>query len=547
MNRILFVCCAALLLGTFSAGRASGDDAPPNRRNVLMIAVDDLRPELNCYGVQKIQTPNIDRLAQSGMRFNRAYCQVAVCGASRASLLSGCRPETTTIWDYKTPLRSKLPDILSLPQHFKNQGYDTAFLGKVYHNASDDKASWTVSAEDWAPRQQDRGKGYVKTPYWKRKTVPGMGNLKHGPSTENGGDVSDHAYVDGHNAERAVAMLGRFAKNEKPFFFAVGFIKPHLPFVAPQKYWDLYQRDSFEVPDRAAMRDSVPWARSTWGELKNYPDIGRDKMQLDDATTRRLIHGYYAATSYMDAQVGKLLDALEANGLAESTTVVLWGDHGWYLGDFGAWCKHTNHEVATRVPFLVRPAPSLQASLGFDPGKETNAMVELVDLYPTLCELSGFELPDHLHGDSVVPLLSDPDRPWAEAAFSQYRRTEPAGYAGLSPQPKTATPKNAKPKNNRRRGIPNIGTSVRTRDFRYTVWKRQIDGSVSAEELVDFRTDPGATRNVIADPRYADNLDRLRELATRSATGVRPPLVAAPQQKPAAKRRQAAGAAPVTP
>ncbi|TWT68210.1 sulfatase [Crateriforma conspicua] len=470
---------------------AAADEKPadsPQRLNVLMIAVDDLRPELACYGATHIHSPNIDRLARSGIQFNHAYCQVAVCGASRASLLSGCRPETTDCWDFKTPLRSKMPDVLTLPQHFKNNGYETCFLGKVYHSRNDDASSWTLKAERWAPSDPKKGKGYVATPMNKRVQHPTIKNLKHGPATENGGDVPDDAYTDGHNAQRAVKLIERFADHDKPFFLAVGFVKPHLPFNAPGKYWDLYDRDQIQIPPRVDIVDSVPYGRSTWGELKNYPDIPRNVDTLDDETTKRLIHGYYAAVSYTDAQVGKLIDALEQTGQRDNTVIVLWGDHGWYVGDYGDWCKHTNYEVATRVP-MIFSAPQISAD------HQTNALAEFVDIYPTLCQLTGMAVPEHCQGESLTPVLSDPNRNGKAAAFSQYRRNKP-GVGSV------------------------LGTSIRTERFRYTEWRRVKGGQLEDIELIDFQTDPEATRNVAAQPQYQSFLPTLQKLCAQSKTGV---------------------------
>jgi iduronate 2-sulfatase len=459
----------------------------PERMNVLMIAVDDLRPELACYGKSFIHSPNIDALAASGIRFDRAYCQVAVCGASRASLLSGCRPETTQCWDYKTLMRTKMPDVLSLPQHFRQQGYETSFIGKVYHSAKDDPQGWSVRPEELAPRDPKKGKGYVDTPWQERKPDPKNPGRRRGPSTENGGDVPDEAYTDGHTAERAKVMLGKLASGKQTFFFAVGFLKPHLPFNAPGKYWDLYDRDSIEIPAREDLVDSVPYGRSGWGELKNYSDIPRNVEFLDDPTSRRLIHGYRAAVSFTDAQVGKLIAELDRLGLRENTIVVLWGDHGWYVGDYGDWCKHTNYEIATRVPLIVS-APGVAA------GKSTNALSEFVDIYPTLCELAGLEIPEHCQGTSFVPVLKSPQTPWKQAAFSQYKKS----------------------KSGRRM----LGTSIRTERYRYTEWRDDKTGELDAIELIDFEKDPGATRNVAAEAEYEDVLPRLEKLCAKSASGV---------------------------
>ncbi|TWU58725.1 Choline-sulfatase [Rubripirellula tenax] len=475
---------SALLLLTVTA---TADD----RLNVLMIAVDDLRPELACYEAPYIHSPNIDRLARQGVRFDRAYCQVAVCGASRASLLSGCRPETTGCWNFSTLLRSKMPDVLTLPQHFKQNGYETTFFGKVYHSPKDDAESWTLNASDWAPQQRGKGHSYLKdysddVPQ-PQKTNNQKVQPKAGPSIENGGDVADERYVDGHIAERAAKVIERFADHDKPFFFAVGFIKPHLPFNAPAKYWDLYDRSSIEIPPRKDVVDGVPYGNSTWGELKNYPDIPKNVEFLDDDKTRELIHGYRAAVSFTDAQVGKLLDALERSGQREKTIVILWGDHGWYVGDFGDWCKHTNYEIATRVPLIVS-AP------GLDPNRSTRSMAEFVDVFPTLCEMTGLEVPSHCQGKSLTPILVDPSATIKPAAFSQYLRNQP-GVGSMR------------------------GTSIRTERFRYTEWRNMKTGELDAIELIDFDNDPGATVNVAAKPEYESYLPGLAELCAKSKTG----------------------------
>jgi len=487
MPRLLLLSLALVALPFFVPSSTVSADPPNRRSNVLMIAVDDLRPELNCYGQSYMKTPHMDALAASGVRFDRAYCQVAVCGASRASLLSGCRPETTGCWDYRTLMRTKMPDVLSLPQHFRQSGYETTFIGKVYHSPSDDPQGWSVRADDLAPRDKAKGKGYLNTARGKRVAHPGNPKLKHGPSTENGGDVADDAYSDGHNADRAITMMEKLSTGEKPFFLAVGFVKPHLPFNAPGKYWDMYDRDEIKIPVRRDVIDGVSYSGSGWGELKNYPDIPRDVKFLDDAKTLELIHGYRAATSYTDAQVGKLIAGLDRLAIRDNTIVVLWGDHGWYVGDFGDWCKHTNYEIATRVPLIVS-APGVEGA------QQTDALTELVDLYPTLCELSGLEVPEHCQGTSFRKVLTEPTMKWKDAAFSQYKKSI--------------------------RGKLILGTSVRTQRYRYTQWREIKTGTLDAVELIDFQKDPGATRNVADQAEYKNDLKELAELCQRSAEGV---------------------------
>jgi len=466
---LVLISLTTLLYGTNS-------DKP----NVLMFAIDDLRPELGCYGAEHIHSPHIDRLAKEGFLFERAYCQVAVCGASRASLLSGSRPETSQVWNYFTPMREKQAEVLSMPQHFKQNGYSTVSLGKVYHARNDDyPQGW--SERPWLPKG-----GQYHTKAANAARVKDAKGRFRGPSLENGGDVPDNTYGDGKVADEAVARLTAFAKAPKqPFFLAVGFTKPHLPFVAPGKYWDLYQRDQIAVPARENAKNSPKYAHSTWGELMSYSDIGVQKGPLDDAKTRELIHGYYAAVSYMDSNVGRVLGALEDLGLEENTIVILWGDHGWYLGDFGDWCKHTNEEIATRVPMIIRVP-------GKKRGQKTVGLTEFVDIYPSLCELAGIAVPAHCQGQSFSRLLENPELEWKEAAFSQYDKGKFRG------------------------------TSVRTKRWRYTEWVDRKTQKVDAVELYDLHNDPGATISVHQNPENKGVLKRHAELAKKSGVGVSP-------------------------
>ena len=449
------------------------------RPNVLMIAVDDLRPELACYGADQIHSPHIDALAAEGLLFERAYCQIAVCGASRASLLSGTRPETTTIWDYKTPMRSRLPDVLSLPQHLKANGYRTIALGKVYHVATDDfPQGW--SERPWRPRAPT----YVTETALDQRVR--LEDRVRGPSVEDGGRIGDDVYADGVTAAEAARRLQELSEASEPFLLAVGFLKPHLPFVAPGRFWDLYDRDAIEIPDRADPVNSPLYARSSWGELRNYSDV-QASGDLDDAQTRELIHGYYASVSYTDHNIGVVLKALEDAGLKDNTIVILWSDHGWYLGEYGDWCKHTNDEVAARVPMILRVP-------GQEPGLRTTALTELVDVYPTLCDLLDLPVPDHCQGHSFAPLVDDPSQPWKEVAFSQYHKSRFRG------------------------------TSLRSARYRYTEWRDRRTGELDSIELYDLVADPGQTVSVHEDGKHAAILQRMATLAPRSNSGVAPAI-----------------------
>ena len=441
--------------------------APKPKPNVLFIAVDDLRPELGCYGRDYIKSPNIDRIAKSGMVFRRAYCQQAVCSPSRSSLLTGTRPDTTQVWDLVTHFRDALPNVVTLPEHFKNNGYFVQGMGKIFHPSVEDPQSWSV------PWQTAKAPNYanVKTDEIQDDDAPKKANAKGGPSFE-AGNVADNFYKDGQVAELAVKTLQGLKTKAQPFFLAVGFAKPHLPFVSPKKYWDMYDPAKIQLaPNPFHPKDAPEYALTNSGELRNYTNMPAEGP-ITDAMARKLKHGYYAAISYTDAQIGKVLDELERSGLRHNTIIVLWGDHGWKLGEHGEWCKHSNVENDTNAPLLLS-APGVKTA-----GKQTTALVEFVDIYPTLAELAGLRLPTHLEGKSFKPLLENPNRSWKTAAFSQYPRRKLMGYA------------------------------MRTDRFRFTVWVDKKDHTkVDAIELYDHEKDPQENVNVAkANPELVNRL-----------------------------------------
>ncbi|MFO8014612.1 MAG: sulfatase, partial [Phycisphaerae bacterium] len=362
---------ASAAAAPFLLGRSAARAAAEDRLNVLFIAVDDLKPMLGCFGHQGIRSPHIDGLAARGTVLERTYCQQAVCGPSRASIMSGCRPDTTRIWGNRTPLRRAVPDVLTLCQHFKQSGYTTISLGKIYHHyMKDDPLGWSEPAE--RPSGEWKGRGYL-TPEAQAIAVKTDGG--RGPAWECA-DAPDEAYPDGVVATEAVAALRRL--KDRPFFLAVGFYKPHLPFNAPKKYWDMYPPETIDPADNPFKPKGAPdLAMTNWGELRNYPGMPK-QGDLTDDQARTLIRGYKACVSYTDAQVGRVLAELDRLGLAGRTVVVLWGDHGWHLGDHGLWCKHTNFESATRAPLIL-------ASPRMDGGKRTRRLAEFVDIYPSTC------------------------------------------------------------------------------------------------------------------------------------------------------------------
>ena len=410
---LAWTACPALDAGSAYAqtsAEASADTSGA-RPNVLFIAVDDLRPELGVYGASHIHSPNIDRLARSGTLFRRAYVQQAVCSPSRTSLMTGLRPDSTHVYDLVTHFRETVPGVVTLPQHFGRHGYRTAYWGKIYHAGLLDSLSWTDGGDRLEPEHNWRG--YVR----EENQLIAAQNRGRGPAYERV-ETPDGAYPDGQIASHAVASLRQFAEGDEPFFLAVGFYKPHLPFNAPERYWALYDSGAVALPDVQTPPAGVSeLATTNWGELRNYHGIPKEGP-VSDSLARTLIHGYYASTSYTDAQVGRVLDELDRLGLAENTIVILWGDHGWKLGDYGDWSKHTNFELDTHAPLMVR-APGMEAE------QETDALVEFVDIYPTLVDLAGLPLPEHLQGTSFAPLLEEPGRPWKGAAFSQHPRRFP--------------------------------------------------------------------------------------------------------------------------
>ena len=472
-------------------------------KNILFIAVDDLKPLLSNYGHPEMHTPNFDRLAKMGVSFTNAYVQQAVCGPSRASVMTGTRPDRTKVWDLHTNFRKTAPDLVSMPEYLISQGYVTTGVGKIYHKHSTspghDGKSWSIPhsiPENYDPKYGTPAFNYYQNPASKAKMealtqeaiakgkkprqARGYVFKRFRPSTESAA-VSDEAYQDGLYAKKGVALLQNLSKGNKPFFLAVGFQKPHLPFIAPKKYWDLYQREDIKLAKFQDLAKGTPMlAYHSFGELRAYSDIDsklRVGDKLPEAKQRELIHGYMAATSYVDAQLGKLLDALDASGVADNTLIVLWGDHGYHLGDHAEWCKHSNFQQATRIPFMF-------AGPGIAKNKKENQPVELVDLFPTLFELAGVKPCAQTEGKSLVPLLDDDKKTTItkDFAVSQYHR-----------------------------GKDKEGYSLRNNRYRYTEWHKNTyrtfkpyqEANIVGRELYDYDKDPLETKNLVNDPAYA--------------------------------------------
>ena len=416
--------------------------------NVLFFIVDDLRPLLGCYGHSEIHTPNIDRLAQRGTLFNRAYCQYPLCHPSRTSILTGLRPNTTGVFSNSTGFREKLPNAVTLPQHFKTSGYHTQSVGKVAQNLErqDDTNSWSVPS--WTQ----------PSAYDSRSSVPSWRAL----------DVEDDDLRDGRTAKRAIEVLEEIQGTR--FFLAVGFRKPHLPFYAPKRYYELYNGKSFNLPLSANLPKGAP--SITDGNFEGFRDFQDvpDKDPLSDAKTLELIRAYAASTSFTDAQVGRVLNHLDALRLTENTVIVFAGDHGFHLGEHGKWLKNTLFEVSLRSPLIVSvPGQTYQ-------GVKTDGLSELVDIYPTLCEACHLPVPSEIEGLSLMPLIEQPTRSWKTAAFSQKGRS--------------------------------TGNSIRTDRYRYTEWGNR---GRRGQELYDYHADPDETVNIADLPENTELVAQLSE------------------------------------
>lgn len=432
-----------------------------NKPHILFIAVDDLRPELGCYGVERVSSPNINRLAEMGTLYENAYVQVPVCGASRASLMSGLYPtEKRFTWygsRFDKPTVSKhnakisctgAPDIPDIPDWFKQMGYKTFSMGKIYHYANDNEEAWDV---------------IDRVGYFRAYANPENKGLN--PPYESA-DVEDNAYPTGIMTDKIIEQIRQAKASDQPFFLTAGFSKPHLPFIAPQKYWDLYDAEALEMPHNYKFfPENAPHsARSTWGELRSYGGVPQSGP-VSDAMAKKLIHGYLACVSYTDAMIGRLLDELEAQDMLDETIIVLWGDHGFQLGDHSLWCKHTLFKTSMHAPLIIS-AP------GFQSGQRVQSLVEMVDIYPTLCELAGLDLPAHLQGKSLVPTLEDPKSEHKRAIFGRYH----------------------------------AGETVRTANFQYSVWRH------GDAMLYDHNKDSDEDINVVEDPRYAKVVEAMAQL-----------------------------------
>jgi arylsulfatase A-like enzyme len=468
-----------------------------DRPNVLFIAVDDLRPEINAFGADHVITPNLDSLAAAGMQYDRAYCNVPVCGASRSSILSGVRPTYHRFRRYYSQVDVEVPGLTTLPEMFRRGGYTTVGIGKVFHAAGDRaEAAWTdggpyVYGSDRLPYPEHSAGGWMN--YVGRASKDTLARTGDRALPWEIVDTTDEAYFDGQYARLASERLRDFADSGEPFFLAVGFVKPHLPFTAPRKYWELYDREEIELPDSRLPADAPAALRNfNWGELRNYHGIPR-RGPVSDSVARTLIHGYYASVSFVDAQIGKVLRELRETGLDENTLIVLWGDHGYNLGEHGFWAKHITMETALRTTLLV-------AGPGVDTGA-TDRIVELVDLYPTLLEYCGLPEPEHeLAGES---LLGRASRQPSSAPGS--RQT-----SGAERQTRLTIPGAARLSSNYALSKYNNGVTLIGPRYFYTEY-HDGDGTITDRMLYDHREDPQEMVNLANRAEYGDLVDQLHD------------------------------------
>ena len=438
-------------------------DQHPQKPNVLLFYVDDLRPELASYGAAHIQSPHIDALAEKGVKFTNAYCNVPVCGASRASMLTGMLPTKNRFLDYKTFVERETPEAITLPQLFKNNGYTTISNGKIYHHLDDRESDWD---EVWRPYAFDvNDSGLVPTDYWQSlwKDYQNPDNRRHYKATDRGpayesAAVSDSTYIDGLLTEKLIRDLRQLKKNQKPFFLTAGFINPHLPFNAPKKYWDLYDRKKIKQPENYNYipKNAPEISISNWAEMRSYSNIPK-QGQVSDSLAIDLIHGYYATVSYTDALIGKILNELEAQKLSENTLVILVSDHGYNLQEHTQWTKFTNYNTATQVPLIIYNP--LSKSNG-----TTAALTSLIDIYPTLVELCELKAPkEQLDGASLVPILKNPELEGRKHVF--IKRTN--------------------------------GYTLKTKAFSYTEFIRSTDNSIMDKMLYDHRENKVENVNIV--------------------------------------------------
>lgn len=495
------------LLTMFGCSTPKKDVVKPN---ILFISIDDLRPTLGAYGDPTAITPNIDQFASEGMTFRQTFAQVAVCAPSRASLMTGLRPDSTRVWHLGDKFRDINPNTVTMPQHFSKFGYHTVNLGKIFHNYMPDSISWDEPdlrparyvQPDWLKRdgetfyiseEVNRSQAIKRDSLLKLRPVRYADGWNTGPAWEAAA-VHDTMYYDGAQTQLAKKTLTRLAKKDEPFFMGLGYFRPHLPFAVPKKYWDLYDPEKIPLAANPNVPENAPGhTMNSMYELRHYDGFNQighpqSEYRMSEDTARILKHGYYASVSYVDALLGNLIAHMKEIGIYENTIIIIWGDHGWKLGDHNSWGKMTNYNIDLQVPMIIR-YPNQE-----NRGAQTFEITELVDMFPSLCEIAGVEVPDYMQGTSFVPLIKDPKRTWKDAAFSQFHR-RPVHSAD---------------------GNRYMGYSINTKAYHYIEWytwdpKTGTRGELKNLELFDREDDPNETINIAGQQSLSEVIEGLSE------------------------------------
>ncbi|RPD99986.1 DUF4976 domain-containing protein [Aureibaculum marinum] len=515
--RILLICMFLF----FTACNQKNIESQTKKPNIIFLSIDDLRPDLGAYGNKEIKTPNIDLLASSSSVMLNTHSQAAVCATSRASTLLGYRPDSTRVWHLGDKFREINPDAVTMPQYFSKAGYYTVNIGKIFHNYMPDSISWDEPDLRPYPYNTEAHHKRDAETYWytkeaqviQEKTRDSLKRVRkgkklygdgwnHGPAIEIA-DLPDSIYYDVMQTELALETIDRIKDKKEPFFIGLGYFRPHLPFVVPKKYWDMYPEGSVSPAANPKLPENVPvMAANSNYELRSYHNpykIGRpEDKPLPESYADSLKRGYYASVSLIDACVGELVKGLKERGLYDDTIIVLWGDHGWKLGDHNGWGKQTNFVVDTQVPLIIKSANQTK-------GMRIEALSELVDIFPTLCDLTGVAKADYFQGSSLIPLFENPNLEWKEAVFSQFRR-----------RPRIS-----------KDGKEYMGYSMQTKQYHYIEWYhwdnvKKEKGDFAASELYNHSIDPHETINVANDPKNSDLVKTLSEQLAKGWRGALP-------------------------
>ncbi len=510
MKKLLFY--LIIFITALGCNNAKEETKKPN---ILFISVDDLRTSLGAYGDTIVISPNIDKLALEGITFRETFCQSAVCAPSRASMMTGLRPDSTRVWHLGDKFREINPNAVTMPQYFSKYGYHTVNIGKIFHNYMPDSISWDEPdlrpkrylKKEWLERDGETfyiSEAVNKSQERKRDSLLKLKPIRYadgwntGPAWE-AANVHDTLYYDGAQTKLAKQTLSRLSKLDKPFFMGLGFFRPHLPFAVPKTYWDLYDANKIPLPNNPEIPKDAPiYSMNSMYELRSYDGFSHidhpvSSYRMNEDTIRLLRHGYYASVSYVDKLIGDLISHLKEIGLYENTIIVIFGDHGWKLGDHNSWGKMTNYNIDLKVPLIIR-SPKQK-----NKGVQTHAISELVDVFPTLCDLAEIDIPNYMQGISLVPLIEKPKLKWKQAAFSQFHR-----------RPKESAD-----------GERYMGYSLNTKKYHYIEWydwnhKTGTKGELKGTELYDREHDPYEKVNISENAKLSETK---KELSKQLANG----------------------------